>query len=84
MLLNNNLTTVLWCIIHLAATYTGISVFGMWAVSDIVCLELSFPPYCFVPLSLSGFLMNGKKHLKSNMSEQLALTKYNTNGFWLH
>lgn len=54
--------------------------FGLWAASD-VCLELSFPPYCFVPLSLSGFLMNGKKHLKSNMSEQLPLTKYNTNGF---
>lgn len=56
----------------------------MWAGSDFACPELSFPPFHFVHLRLSGFLMNGKKHLKSNMSKQLPLTKYNPDGFWLH
>lgn len=84
MLLSANVTTVRVYNILSSHTHWNRRVFEMWAVSDIVCLELPFTSYCFVLLSLSGLLMNGKKHLKSNMSKQLALTKYITNGFWLH
>lgn len=68
----------------LQAMYSDTGVHRSCTMNDSTCLSLSFSPYHFVSLGLPVFLMNGKKYLKSNMSEQLPLAKENPNVFSHH